>query len=249
MAQSAPASREEFKALCFRQLGEPVIKVNVDDVQAEDAITIAVQYFQEFHYDGTEKSYLKHQITAQDIANGYVQMAEGVNSVTQIFPVGGTNQSMTFFDLRYQLRLNDLWDLSSTSYVNYALTMQHLRTLDMIFSGETPIDYNKISNRLYIHWDWSNDIEQGQWIIVQSRVVTDPNAYSLFWNDRMLKALGTAYIKKQWGNNMKKFGGMQLPGGITMNGQQVFDEAVSEIKDLEQTIRDTYQEPPGFLVG
>jgi hypothetical protein len=249
MSQSAPANREEFKALCFRQLGEPVIKVNVDDVQAEDCITIAVQYFQEFHYDGTEKSYLKHQITAGDIANNYIQMSEGVNSVTQVFPVGGTNQSMTFFDLRYQLRLNDLWDLSSTSYVNYALTMQHLRTLDMIFSGETPIRYNKINNRLYIDWDWGSDIEEGQFIIAQGRVVTDPNAYNLFWNDRMLKALGTAYIKRQWGNNMKKYGGMQLAGGITMNGQQVFDEAVAEIKDLEQTIRDTYQEPPGFLVG
>jgi len=249
MAQSAPASREEFKALCFRQLGEPVIKVNVDDVQAEDCITIAVQYFQEFHYDGTEKTYLKHQITDTDITNQYVQLPSGVNSVTQIFSVGGTNQSMTFFDLRYQLRLNDLWDLSSTSYVNYALTMQHMRTLDMIFSGETPIDYNKINNKLYIHWDWNNDITPGQYIITQSRVVIDPNAYNLFWNDRMLKALGTAYIKKQWGNNMKKFGGMQLPGGITMNGQQVFDEAVAEIKEIEQMIRDTYQEPPGFLVG
>ena len=117
MSQSAPATREEFKALCFRQLGEPVIQVNVDDVQAEDAITIAVQYFQEFHYDGTEKSYLKHQITEQDISNQYIQLSSGVNSVTQIFPVGGNNQAMTFFDLRYQLRLNDLWDLSSTSYV------------------------------------------------------------------------------------------------------------------------------------
>ena len=249
MAQSAPASREEFKALCFRQLGEPVIKVNVDDVQAEDAITIAVQYFQEFHYDGTEKTYLKHQITQDDINNQYVQLPDGVNSVTQIFPVGGTNQSMTFFDLRYQLRLNDLWDLSSTSYVNYALTMQHMRTLDMIFSGETPVRYNKINNKLYVDWDWHNDITAGQWIIVQSRVVIDPSAYNLFWNDRMLKALGTAYIKKQWGNNMKKFGGMQLPGGITMNGQQIFEEAVAEIKEVEQLIRDTYQEPPGFLVG
>lgn len=249
MSQSAPATREEFKALCFRQLGEPVIKVNVDDVQAEDNITIAVQYFQEFHYDGTEKTYLKHQVTSQDITNQYITLPAGVNSVTQIFPVGGTNQSMTFFDLRYQLRLNDLWDLSSTSYVNYALTMQHLRTLDMIFSGETPIRYNKVSNRLYIDWDWSNDVEGGQWIVIQSRVVTDPNAYNLFWNDRMLKALGTAYIKKQWGHNMKKYGGMQLAGGITMNGQQVFDEASAEIKELEQMIRDTYQEPPGFLVG
>jgi hypothetical protein len=249
MSQSAPATREEFKALCFRQLGEPVIQVNVDDVQAEDAITIAVQFFQEFHYDGTEKSYIKHQVSQTDIDNQFISLPTGVNSVTQIFPVGGNNQAMTFFDLRYQLRLNDLWDLSSTSYVNYALTMQHLRTLDMIFSGETPIRFNKVTNKLYIDWDWHNDIYAGQYIIIQGRIITDPNAYNVFWNDRMLKQLGTALIKKQWGNNMKKFGGMQLPGGITMNGQQIFDEAVAEIKDIEQMIRDTYQEPPGFLVG
>lgn len=249
MAQSAPASREEFKALCFRQLGEPVIQVNVDDVQAEDCITIAVQYFQEFHYDGTERTYLKHQITQDDITNNYVQLSENVIGASQIFPVGGTNQSMTFFDLRYQLRLNDLWDLSSTSYVNYALTMQHMRTLDMIFSGETPIRFNKINNRLYIDWDWHNDITAGQFIIVQSQIVTDPNAYTKFWNDRMLKQLGTALIKKQWGTNMKKFGGMQLPGGITMNGQEIFNEAVAEIKETEDLIRSTYESPPGFLVG
>ena len=124
-----------------------------------------------------------------------------------------------------------------------------MRTLDMIFSGETPIRYNQINNRLYIDWAWATDITPGQWIVTQGKVVTDPNQFTLFWNNRMLKALGTAYIKKQWGNNMKKFGGMQLPGGITMNGQQVFDEAVAEIKEIEQMIRDSYQEPPQFLVG
>jgi hypothetical protein len=249
MAQSAPETREEFKSLCFRQLGEPVIKVNVDDVQAEDCITIAVQFFQEFHYDGTERTYLKHQITSTDISNKYVQLGDGVNGATRIFPVGGNNQAMTFFDLRYQLRLNDLWDLSSTSYVNYALTMQHLRTLDMLFSGETPVRFNKINKRLYIDWDWNTDIQEGEWIITEGTIITDPNQFTLFWNDRMLKALGTALIKKQWGANLKKYGGMQLPGGITMNGQQLFDEAVGEIKEVMDEIKNTYQAPPGFLVG
>ena len=249
MSQSAPATREEFKELCFRQLGSPVIQINVDDVQAEDNITIAVQYFQEFHYDGTERTYLKHQITEQDITNQYIQLGSGVNGANRIFPVGGTNQSMSFFDLRYQLRLNDLWDLSSTSYVNYSLTMQHLRTLDMIFSGETPVRFNKINKRLYIDWDWGSDIAEGQWIITEGTIVTDPDAYNLFWNDRMLKALGTALFKRQWGNNMKKFGGMQLPGGITLNGQQIFEEAEREIKEIKDLIRNTYEVPPSFLVG
>lgn len=249
MSQSQPASREEFKEFCLRQLGFPVIQINVDDVQLEDNIDIAVQYFHEYHYDGTERTYLKHQVTNTDVTNQYIQLGSGVNGATRIFPVGGTNQSMSFFDMRYQLRLNDLWDLSSTSYVNYTLTMQHLRTLDMIFSGETPVRFNKINKRLYIDCIWGTDISAGEWIVVEGTIITDPNAYTLFWNDRMLKKLGTAYFKKQWGNNMKKFGGMQLPGGITMQGQQIFEEAVAEIKEIEQEIQTTYQQPPGFLVG
>ena len=156
---------------------------------------------------------------------------------------------MSFFDLRYQLRLNDLWDLSSTSYVNYALTMQHMRTLDMIFSGEQPIRFNRVTNTVYIDWDWQNDIYVGQYIVMEGFVITDPDAYTNAYNDRTLKKLAVAYVKKQWGNNMKKFGGMQLPGGITMNGQQIFDEAVAEIKEIEDYIEKTYQAPPGFLVG
>jgi hypothetical protein len=157
--------------------------------------------------------------------------------------------SMTFFDLRYQLRLNDLWDLSSTSYTNYALTMQHMRTLDMLFSGETPVRFNRVNERLYIDWDWSSDITAGQYIIVEGMIILDVDAYTKAWNDRLLKKLATAYVKKQWGNNMKKFGGMQLPGGVTMNGQQIFEEASREIEVIEQNIRETYEAPPSFLVG
>lgn len=249
MAQSTPASREELKDFCLRQLGYPVVEINVDDVQVEDAIDLALQYWQDFHYDGTERTYLKHQLTQENFDNGWIQLGTNILGATRIFPVGGTNQSMSFFDLRYQLRLNDLWDLSSSSYTNYALTMQHLRTLDMLFSGETPVRFNKINNRLYIDMSWKTDAEVGEWIIVEAFIITDPVAYTKVWNDRMLKKLATAYVKKQWGANMKKFKGMQLPGGITMDGQTIFDEAVKEIEDTETYIRDTYQEPTQFLVG
>ena len=249
MSLNKPASKEELKEFCLRQLGYPVIQINVDDEQVNDAVELALQYWQEFHFDGVERTYLKHQITSTDLANQYVQLGDNVISATRIFPVGGTNQSMTFFDLRYQLRLNDLWDLSSTSYVNYTLTMQHLRTLDMIFSGETPVRFNRVNDRLMIDWDWATDIAEGQYIVVEARIIMDPDTYTKAWNDRMLKKLTTAYIKRQWGTNMAKFSGMQLPGGVTMRGADIFNEAVAEIKEIEQMIRDTYQEPPGFLVG
>ena len=249
MSLNKPANKEELKEFCLRQLGYPVIQINVDDEQVNDAVELALEYWHEFHFDGVERTYLKHQITSQDISNQYVQLGDNVISATRIFPVGGTNQSMTFFDLRYQLRLNDLWDLSSTSYTNYALTMQHLRTLDMLFSGETPVRFNRVNERLYIDWDWASDIQVGEWIVAEGMVIVDPDTYTKAWNDRLLKKLATSYIKRQWGNNMKKFGGMQLPGGVTMNGQQIFEEATREIESIEKDIRDTYEAPPQFLVG
>lgn len=249
MSLNKPANKEELKEFCLRQLGYPVIQINVDDEQVNDAVELALEYWHEFHFDGVERTYLKHQITSTDISNEYVQLGDNVISATRIFPVGGTNQSMTFFDLRYQLRLNDLWDLSSTSYTNYALTMQHLRTLDMLFSGETPVRFNRVNERLYIDWDWASDIQVGEWIVAEGMVIVDPDTYTKAWNDRLLKKLATSYIKRQWGNNMKKFGGMQLPGGVTMNGQQIFEEATREIESIEKDIRDTYEAPPQFLVG
>lgn len=249
MSQSKPQNKEELKDFCLRQLGYPVVQVNVDDVQVEDAVELAFEYWNEFHFNGTERTYLKHQMTSTDMTNQYVQIADNVIGCTRIFPVGGTNLAMSFFDLRYQLRLNDLWDLSSTSYTNYAMTMQHMRTLDMLFSGEQPIGFNRLTNKLYIHWAWGDDIKEGEWIVVEATIVTDPDTYTKVWNDRMLKKLSTAYVKKQWGANMKKYQGVQLVGGITMNGQTIFDEAVNEIKEIEGEIRNTYEAPPGFLVG
>jgi hypothetical protein len=187
MSQSKPANREEFKEFILRQLGHPVIKVNVDETQIDDAVDNALQYFQEFHFDGTERVYLKHQITDDDKANNYVTVSDSVLGITRIFPVGGNNQGMGMFDLRYQLRLNDLWDLSSTSMTNYSITMSHLRTIDLLFSGETPIDFNKKTNKLYLHWDWNNDIQSGEWIIIDGWAVVDPDTYTKVWNDRFSK--------------------------------------------------------------
>ena len=194
---SIPNSRDTLKDWCLRQLGHPVLEINVDDDQVDDAIDSALQYYQDFHFDGVERWYYSHQITDTDKQNKYIQLndSDKIIGITRIFPLGSTNASVNMFDLRYQLRLHELYDFTSTSYVNYALTQQHIRTLDLLFSGETPIRFNRHSSKLYIDWDWNNDITPGQWIIVQSRVVIDPDAYTLFWNDRMLKALGTAYIK------------------------------------------------------
>jgi hypothetical protein len=243
-----PASREQLKDWCLRQLGFPVIEINVDDDQVDDRIDEALQYFQQFNYDGVERWYLKHQLTQENLDNGYIPITENIIGVTRIFPVSSSNASVNMFDLRYQLRLHELYDFTSTSYVSYTLTMQHIRTLDMLFSGEQPIRFNRHTDKLYVDWN-AQQMNVGEWIIIESYLVIDPESYTKVYNDMMLKRLATAYIKRQWGNNMKKFGGMQLPGGITMNGQQIFDEANQEIADLEEKIRDTYEEPPQFMIG
>ena len=244
-----PATREQHKDWCLRQLGFPVLDINVDDDQVDDAVDQALQYFQDFHFDAVERWYLKHQLTETDKTNKYIPITDNIIGVTRIFPVGSTNASVNMFDLRYQLRLHELYDFTSTSYVNYVLTQQHIRTLDLLFSGEVPIRFNRHSNKLYIDWDWNYDLDVGEWLIIEGYIIIDPASYTKVWNDRLLKKLSTAYIKKQWGTNMKKFQGMQLPGGIMMNGQQIYNEAVQEIQDIEQLIRNTHEEPPQFILG
>ena len=243
-----PTNREQHKDWCLRQLGHPVININVDDDQVDDCVDASLQYFQDFHFDGVERWYLKHQLTSEDIQNGYIPVTENIIGVTRIFPISSSNATINMFDLRYQLRLHELYDFTSTSYVNYALTMQHIRTLDMLFSGETPVRFNRHTDKLYIDMNWAM-ISAGEWAVIEGWIIIDPDTYPQIYNDRMLKKLATAYIKRQWGNNLKKYQGMQLPGGIMMNGQQIYEEAVQEITDLEQLIRNTFEEPPQFLVG
>lgn len=241
---SIPTNREQFGQWCLRQLGHPVIDINVDDDQLDDAIDEALQYFRDFHFDAVERWYISHKITTDDIQNRYIEIPENVIGVTRIFPIGSTNMSVNMFDLRYQLRLHDLYDFTSTSIVNYVLTQQHIRTLDLLFSGETPIRFNRHARKLYIDWDWDKKVDVDEWVVIEGFIILDTSVYTAIWNDRMLKKLATAYIKRQWGSNMKKYGNMQLLGGVMLNGQQIYDEAMQEIRELETSIRETYEEPP-----
>lgn len=243
-----PSSREQLKDWCLRQLGWPVIEINVDDDQVDDRIDEALQYFQDFHFDGVEKWYLKHQITQENKDNGWIPITENIIGVTRIFPISSSNATVNMFDLRYQLRLHELYDFTSTSYINYTLTMQHLRTLEMLFSGEIPVRFNRHTDRLYIDVNWEQ-MNVGEYFIIEGYIIVDPTVYTDVYNDRMLKRLATQYIKRQWGANLSKFAGMQLPGGISLNGPQIFAEADQEAKLIEQEIRNTYEAPPAFIMG
>lgn len=178
-----------------------------------------------------------------------VGASDMITGVTRIFPLSSTNATVNMFDLRYQLRLHELYDFTSTSYVNFVLTQQHLRTLDMLFSGEQPLRFNRHQNRLYIDFQWGTDIQAGEYLIIEAYRIIDPDSYNDVYNDRWLKRYATALIKRQWGLNLKKFGGIQLPGGVQLNGQQIYDEAESEIATLEQEMQDKYELPPEFILG
>ena len=158
------------------------------------------------------------------------------------------SQVRNMFDLQYQMRLNDMSLLTTGSIVYFTQMQQHLRLLDMTFNGEQPIRFNRTTGKVYIDMDWSK-ATVGQFIILEGYIIIDPDTYVKLYNDRLLKKLAMLYIKKQWGSNMRKFGGLQLPGGVILNGKEIYDEAVAEIQLLEQQIRDAYEEPPAMMIG
>jgi len=243
-------TRSKFKEYCLRRLGFPVIEINVDDDQVEDRIDDALQYWQDYHFDGLQKIYFIKRIDQTDINNRYLNLAEArdsannlseITGVTRIFPMYDSQATITMFDLRYQLRLNELYDFTSASYINYTMTMQHLRMLEQLFTGEVPIRYQRHMQKLFIDWAWgSSQVPVGQVVIIECYGVINPDAYGRVWNDRWLKEYATALIKRSWGNNLKKFAGVQLPGGVILNGDKIYNEAVDEIKALEADMEKNY---------
>jgi hypothetical protein len=265
-----PATRETLKQYCLRALGQPVIEINVDDDQLEDRIDEAVQYFQQYHYDGIRRTYLKYQYTADDKTRitsdvsesvtknsvtstwkegqGYIVVPDSVISVINIFPFSNKG-NLNLFDVRYQMRLNDLYDFSSTSIINYDTVLRHLDFLDHILVGEKPIRFNQHDNRLYIDMDWTNDLQVGEYIVIEAYRKLDPATYTDVFNDIYLKRYTTALFKKQWGANLSKFGGVQMIGGVTLNGQQIYMEAMQDVEKLETEIRSTFELNPAMMIG
>lgn len=243
-------SRADFKNYCLKRLGFPVIDINVDDDQIEDRIDDALQYWHDYHFDGLQKVYYIKKVTQTDIDNRYLNLADAqdrannsleITGVTRIFPIQDSQSSINMFDLRYQLRLNELYDFTSASYINYTLTQQHLRSLELMFTGEVPIRFNRHMQRLMIDWAWGqSEAPVGTTIVAECYATLDPTTYGQVWNDRWLKEYATALIKKQWGSNLKKFSGVQLPGGVTLNGDTIFKEAEEEKRALEADMEKNY---------
>ena len=318
-----PSSRQGLIDYCLRQLGFPVIEINVDDDQLEDRVDEAFQVYREHHYDSMEFFYLKQEITASTLKitgvnassftkdevitggtsgataivdkaavysnyiivrgisgdfqasetvtgavsgatatlasssfvtkgnydNKYFEIADAISGVVKVLPLSDRSSTVNLFDVRYQLMLNNIQSLTSTDLVYYTQLKTHLNLINQMMAGEKPVRFNRHMNRLYVDMDWVNDVKPGDYIIAECFRVLDPDTYTDVYNDGWLKRYTTALIKRQWGNNMKKFEGVQLPGGVTMNGQKIFDEAVEEIAQLKQELRDTFELPPDMFVG
>lgn len=243
-----PNSRATFKENCLRRLGAPVIEINVSDEQVDDRVDEALTYYWDYHFDGTEKQYYKHQITQQNKTDGYITMPDNIIGVINLFAIGEGLNTNNLFNIRYQIALNDLYTLTNVSLVPYYMAMQHIATLEEILVGRQPIRYNRHRNRLHIDVDW-NKVNTGEYVIVEAYQIVDPDTFTDVWKDRWLLQYGTALIKRQWGNNLKKFSGMMMPGGIQFNGQQIYDEAIEEIRLLEQDMIISYSLPVADMVG
>lgn len=248
---SKPNSREELIEYCLRRLGSPVIEINVDEDQLDDRIDDALQFYQEYHSDAVSRVYLKHQISAIDIQNGYLSINDNILFVRRILPISATNSSVNMFDARYQIALNDMYDLGFTgSLAYYDQVNSYMSMLDMKLNGSSEmIRFNRHLNQLHIDIDWENDVEVGQYVIVDCYRIVDPDTYTDVYNDMFLKQYATALIKQQWGANLIKFEGMQLPGGVTLNGRQLFDDATTEIQNIREQMQLSYETPVDFFVG
>ena len=269
---ATPATRETLKQYALRALGKPVIEINVDDDQLEDRLDEALQYFAQYHYDGITRVYLKYKLTAADKTRlttlnsisenatdgdvtttwnedkNYLIVPESIVSIINIFPFSNKG-NLNLFDVRYQLRLNDLYDFSSTSVINYDIVLRHLDFLDHVLVGEKPIRYNQHQNRLYIDMDWSNDLQTDEYIVIECYRKLDPTTHTDVFNDIFLKRYVTQLFKKQWGANLSKFNGVAMIGGVTLNGQQIYSEALQDIEKLEQEIRSSYELNPAMMMG
>lgn len=250
-----PATRTQLKDYCLRRLGFPVIDINVDDDQLEDRIDDALTKFRDFHYDGTEHCYLAHKVTEADQKNKYMTVSDNIIGITRLLPITGSSISsqgssgFNIFDINYQIRLNDFYNLLSSSYTYYYIARQHLSMLDMLVTGEIPFTFTKTTRRVYLQMDWSARLKPGDFIVFEAVRIVDPEMYENVYGVQWLKDYTTALFKVQWGTNLTKYGNYTLPGGIIVNGDKIYQDGVMEATSLEEKLRDTFEAPPAMIVG
>ena len=281
MAQ--PASRSDFKNYCLRQLGAPVLEINVADEQIDDIIDDALQYFHERHFDGVLRTYLKYQVTQDDIDRGkgpgqsgvtgittttatstidgatmqfdweensnYLQVPPSVIGVEKVFHFDGS-QSMSsgMFSIKYQLFLNDIYFWGAMEMLTYNMTRTYLADLEFALTTQKQFRFNQRMDRLYLDVSWG-ELTPGDYLVIDCFRTLDPNDYARVWNDSFLKKYTTALLKKQWGQNLIKFQGVKLPGGVELNGREIYEDGVKELETIREMMSNTYELPPLDMIG
>ena len=257
-------SRNDFIDYCLRRLGHPVIEINIDDEQIEDRINDAIQLFTEYDAEGSTRFYVGLTITQDIIDRGFIDFdldtsiiqtrADDILSVVRVLPINDSASSVNFMDVKYQMRLNDLWDLQlgTGGIAYYEQMQQYLSTIDLKLNGHPQIQFTKAGNTLNIFGDIAGtqgDMQVGQKIMIEMFLALDPNNNGKIYNNIFLKEYATALLKEQWGQNLIKFEGMVLPGGVQLNGRQILEDARQEIETTRQRIYNEYDTPPDFFVG
>ena len=268
-----PTNRAELKDYCLRKLGFPVLEVNVDDDQIEDSIDDALQYYRMRHYDGVELAYMKHIFTADDktrfssqdtttnvvsgatttewkVRDRYIDIPADVVGVTKVFGLASNAVRNNLFGIEYQIFLNDLYAVGSLDFLNYYMVKTWMETMDMVLNNGSFVQFrfNMRQNRLYV--DVGKDmLDQDIHVIVECHRALDPDTFTEVYSDVFLKKYTTALIKRQWGQNLIKFNGIQLPGGVAINGREIFEDAQKEIAEIEEMSTTTYEFPPFDMIG
>ena len=270
-------TREGLKDYCLRRLGFPVIEINVDDDQVEDRIDDTFQYFFDYHYDGVERMFYAKQITQIDIDNSYIEVPDGLIHVTRVLPItnsgGGLYYPMgdpslawnstaanpflangltgsTAVPIRTTQEHAGSGGSSGDAQISFFLQMQSIEMFNQIFSGgEPPIRFSRHTNRVYIDMNWSSNLSVDDYIVVEGWASLDPEIYTDVYNDRWVKRYATAMIKQQWGSNLIKYSGIALPGGVTFDGDKLFQQATDEISALEEEMQLKYELPVDFYMG
>ena len=250
-----PNTRDEFTDYCLRRLGHPVIEINIDDEQLDDNVDEALQWFREHHPDGSRRCYHSHQLTQTDIDNGYVSLNDvEFIQIVRMFPINTVSQTTNFFDIKYQMMLNDITDLNNYAgdIAYYEQMQQHLSLLDMKLSGMPEITFSRQENLVYFYIS-DDKLSAGDYIVFEGYKLRNPTTgssdFNSLWNHAWLKEHCTALIKKQWGTNLLKFEGMQLPGGVTINGRQIYEDAQTDLERLMQKFREEEDVGPVFFIG
>jgi len=277
---SKPSTRQELVDYCLRRLGAPVLEINVDDEQIDDLVDDTLQYFNERHYDGVEKMYLKYKITEDDVSRGrakgtdgvgivtttatstgiaattfnfyetsnFIQVPDSVIGIEKIFKFDTSSISGGMFSIKYQLFLNDLYYFNSVELLQYAMTKSYLEDIDFLLTTDKQVRFNKRQDRLYLDIDWGSQTA-GDFMVIECYRALDPESFSQVYNDSFVKKYLTSLIKRQWGQNLIKFNGVKLPGGIELNGRQLYEDAERELDDIKQRMTMEYELPPLDFIG